>query len=180
MDGLTFLRKLMRQHPMPVVLCTEQAERAVTALEMGALEVIAKPDWRDPAKMAGWAHESPGEHSQRRARRTLADARGSHRGSTRPPPHGRCRSCRRLPYVPRGQLTERDRSPSASAPGACRPSSNCWPDFPADAPGHRDRPAHAAGLHRRLRPAARTTTRTSRSRSPRPSITIRSGPAGHW
>src|SRR5277367_6834882 len=55
MDGLTFLRKLMRQHPMPVVLCTDQAERAVTALEMGAIEVIAKPDWRDPARMAAWA-----------------------------------------------------------------------------------------------------------------------------
>src|SRR3984885_6763303 len=54
MDGLTFLRKLMRQHPMPVVLCTDQAERAVTALEMGAIEVIAKPDWRDPARMAAW------------------------------------------------------------------------------------------------------------------------------
>src|SRR6516225_7099261 len=56
MDGLTFLRKLMRQHPMPVVLCTAQADRAVTALEMGALEVIAKPDWRDPARMAAWSH----------------------------------------------------------------------------------------------------------------------------
>src|SRR5580700_11657311 len=44
MDGLTFLRKLMRQHPMPVVLCTSQAERAVTALQMWAMEVIAKPD----------------------------------------------------------------------------------------------------------------------------------------
>src|SRR3954468_8691980 len=56
MDGLTFLKKLMRQHPMPVVLCTDQAERAVTALEMGAIEVIAKPDWRDPVKMASWAN----------------------------------------------------------------------------------------------------------------------------
>src|SRR5436309_10322323 len=56
MDGLTFLRKLMRQHPLPVVLCTDQAERAVTALEMGAIEVIAKPDWRDPARMAAWSH----------------------------------------------------------------------------------------------------------------------------
>src|SRR5271165_6169713 len=56
MDGLTFLRKLMRQHPMPVVLCTDQAERAVTALEMGAIEVIAKPDWQDPAKMEAWGH----------------------------------------------------------------------------------------------------------------------------
>ena len=51
MDGLTFLRKLMRQHPMPVVLCTSQAERAVTALEMGAIEVIAKPDWNDANRL---------------------------------------------------------------------------------------------------------------------------------
>ena len=56
MDGLTFLRKLMRQHPLPVVLCTSVADRAVTALEMGALEVIAKPDWRDPEKMATWGN----------------------------------------------------------------------------------------------------------------------------
>ncbi len=57
MDGLTFLRKLMRQHPLPVVLCTSIADRALSALEMGALEVIPKPDWRDPAKMAAWAGE---------------------------------------------------------------------------------------------------------------------------
>src|SRR4051794_35119965 len=55
MDGLTFLRKLMRQHPMPVVLCTAQAERAVTALEMGALEVIAKPDWNNANRMTEWS-----------------------------------------------------------------------------------------------------------------------------
>src|ERR687893_19404 len=55
MDGLTFLKKLMRQHPLPVVLCTSIADRALSALEMGALEVISKPDWRDPAKMANWA-----------------------------------------------------------------------------------------------------------------------------
>jgi two-component system chemotaxis response regulator CheB len=55
MDGLTFLRKLMRQHPMPVVLCTTQAERAVTALEMGAIEVIAKPDWSNSGRMSEWS-----------------------------------------------------------------------------------------------------------------------------
>jgi two-component system chemotaxis response regulator CheB len=55
MDGLTFLRKLMSQHPMPVVLCTAQAERAVTALEMGALEVIAKPDWNDAGRLSEWS-----------------------------------------------------------------------------------------------------------------------------
>jgi two-component system chemotaxis response regulator CheB len=57
MDGLTFLRKLMSQHPLPVVLCTSIADRALSALEMGALEVISKPDWRDPAKMANWSSD---------------------------------------------------------------------------------------------------------------------------
>src|SRR5450631_3985021 len=52
MDGLTFLRKLMSQHPLPVVMCTSIPDRALSALEMGALEVIPKPDWRDPEKMA--------------------------------------------------------------------------------------------------------------------------------
>src|SRR5262245_20278842 len=56
MDGLTFLKKLMRQHPIPVVLCTAQAERAVKALEMGAIEVIAKPDWNNADRMAEWSH----------------------------------------------------------------------------------------------------------------------------
>jgi two-component system, chemotaxis family, protein-glutamate methylesterase/glutaminase len=55
MDGLTFLKKLMRQHPLPVVLCTTQAERAVTALEMGAIEVIPKPDWSQAGRLAEWS-----------------------------------------------------------------------------------------------------------------------------
>ena len=55
MDGLTFLKKLMRQHPLPVVLCTTQAERAVTALEMGAIEVIPKPDWTQAGRLAEWS-----------------------------------------------------------------------------------------------------------------------------
>src|SRR5277367_2798376 len=55
MDGLTFLSKLMRQHPLPVVLCTAQAERAVTALEMGAIEVIAKPNWQDASQLSEWS-----------------------------------------------------------------------------------------------------------------------------
>ena len=47
MDGLTFLRKLMSQHPLPVVICstlTEQGSDAyMRALEYGAVEVITKP-----------------------------------------------------------------------------------------------------------------------------------------
>lgn len=47
MDGLTFLEKIMRQRPIPVVICSTLAgsgtETALAALEKGAVEVIAKP-----------------------------------------------------------------------------------------------------------------------------------------
>ena len=47
MDGLTFLRKLMRHRPMPVIVISSlgqaSCEAAVTALREGAVEVIAKP-----------------------------------------------------------------------------------------------------------------------------------------
>lgn len=54
MDGLTFLKKLMRQHPLPVLLCTNHAERGLTGLELGALEVISKPDWERREELAAW------------------------------------------------------------------------------------------------------------------------------
>jgi two-component system chemotaxis response regulator CheB len=47
MDGITFLKKLMRQHPIPTVVCStlvaERSETAILALESGAVELIAKP-----------------------------------------------------------------------------------------------------------------------------------------
>jgi two-component system, chemotaxis family, protein-glutamate methylesterase/glutaminase len=47
MDGLTFLRKIMEQHPIPVVICSSLAEggteTALRALDYGAVEVIHKP-----------------------------------------------------------------------------------------------------------------------------------------
>ncbi|MGA9527802.1 MAG: chemotaxis response regulator protein-glutamate methylesterase [Terriglobales bacterium] len=47
MDGLTFLRKIMEQHPIPVVICSSLAEKgaqsALKAMEYGAVEIIAKP-----------------------------------------------------------------------------------------------------------------------------------------
>jgi len=47
MDGITFLRKLMAQRPIPVVMCsslTEQgSETLLQALEAGAVDVILKP-----------------------------------------------------------------------------------------------------------------------------------------
>jgi two-component system chemotaxis response regulator CheB len=47
MDGLTFLRKIMDQHPIPVVICSslaiEGSETTLKALEYGAVEIITKP-----------------------------------------------------------------------------------------------------------------------------------------
>ena len=47
MDGITFLQKIMSQHPIPVVICSSVAQNgsdtAFKALECGAVEIIAKP-----------------------------------------------------------------------------------------------------------------------------------------
>lgn len=47
MDGLTFLRKLMAQCPVPVVVCSTltagRSDTALKALEYGAVEIIDKP-----------------------------------------------------------------------------------------------------------------------------------------
>jgi two-component system chemotaxis response regulator CheB len=47
MDGLTFLEKIMSQHPIPVVICssltTKGSDVALAALERGAVDIITKP-----------------------------------------------------------------------------------------------------------------------------------------
>jgi two-component system chemotaxis response regulator CheB len=47
MDGLTFLKKLMSQHPIPVVICSslagDSAQSTFKALEYGAVDIITKP-----------------------------------------------------------------------------------------------------------------------------------------
>ena len=133
MDGLTFLRKLMRQHPMPVLLCTDQAERAVTALEMGALEVIAKPDWRDPAKMAAWAGNLL-ESVRNAARAGHLPMREDRPGSAGELEHSADVILPRTSYSPRGALTDRVIAVGASTGGvqAVQQLLEC---FPADSPG---------------------------------------------
>ena len=48
MDGLTFLKKLMRHHPMPVIIISSLAQNscqiALEAMREGAVEVVAKPN----------------------------------------------------------------------------------------------------------------------------------------
>ena len=47
MDGITFLQKLMNQHPIPVVICStlvgDGSATALRAMESGAVDIIAKP-----------------------------------------------------------------------------------------------------------------------------------------
>ena len=47
MDGITFLGRLMAQHPIPVIICSTlteaNSETALAALEKGAVEIITKP-----------------------------------------------------------------------------------------------------------------------------------------
>ncbi len=47
MDGLTFLKKLMRYYPIPVIVVSsvapEGSDTAIEAMELGALDVVSKP-----------------------------------------------------------------------------------------------------------------------------------------
>jgi two-component system chemotaxis response regulator CheB len=134
MDGLTFLRKLMRQHPLPVVLCTSVADRAVAALEMGALEVIAKPDWRDAERLAAW------KAGLLESIRTAARAgRLPLREDRAPPPsssdsrHSADSILPRMAYLPRGGTSERVIAVGVSTGGVQaiqRFLSGCLPDMP--------------------------------------------------
>lgn len=55
MDGLTFLKKIMHQAPMPVLVISNQtargAESALKALESGAVDVMTKPGLSNPLEM---------------------------------------------------------------------------------------------------------------------------------
>ncbi len=47
MDGLTFLKKLMAENPIPTIICSSKTEKggknALTAVELGAVDIIQKP-----------------------------------------------------------------------------------------------------------------------------------------
>ena len=74
MDGITFLRKLMAQHPMPVVMCSSLTEAGsetlMQALEAGAVDVILKPR----VDAAQFLQESQHPHLRRRQSRGAGQA----------------------------------------------------------------------------------------------------------
>lgn len=77
MNGLTFLAKLMKYHPLPTVvvssLTPKNSEMALKALELGAVEVIAKP---------GSTFSTPDSYLLRHAVRAAAIARVERKNST--------------------------------------------------------------------------------------------------
>jgi two-component system chemotaxis response regulator CheB len=91
MDGLSFLAKLMRHFPLPVVVVSSRAARdratAVRALALGAVEVIAKPG-------SSLATQRLGEELARAVRTAAAACVGRREGppaaAAAPPPvlHG--------------------------------------------------------------------------------------------
>ena len=94
MDGLSFLDKLMKQHPIPVVICSSLASAgsatALSALERGAVEIIEKPRTGTPRE---WKESSihicdavrAAARTRRPPRRFDAAAPVRSTGSTRPP-----------------------------------------------------------------------------------------------
>jgi two-component system chemotaxis response regulator CheB len=135
MDGLTFLRKLMRQHPLPVVMCTSIADRALSALEIGAMEVIAKPDWRDPSKMSVWAANLL-ESIRNAARAGMM--RQKIKTEPKPPTaEGRLSADTILPRQPfqsRGPITDKIVAVGVST-GGVQAVHQLLAGFPADSPG---------------------------------------------
>ena len=130
MDGLTFLKKLMRQHPLPVIVCTDHVQRGLAALELKALEVIAKPGWVDARAPAGWGA---------RLRSSLRLATG-----LPPAPDGTRREAEtrdaiepflpRRPYYAPGAPSRRIVAVGAST-GGVQAIHQLLAAFPADAPG---------------------------------------------
>lgn len=51
MNGLEFLRRIMAQHPMPVVVISSSENRVLEALEAGAVDFVAKPRGIKPEDM---------------------------------------------------------------------------------------------------------------------------------
>ena len=51
MDGIEFLRKLMPQYPLPVVMISSLSDKVFDALQAGAVDFVAKPRNSDRAQL---------------------------------------------------------------------------------------------------------------------------------
>jgi two-component system chemotaxis response regulator CheB len=129
MDGLTFLRKLMRQHPIPVILCTDHPERGLTGLQLGAVEVIAKPDWNDSHRLDAWGAKL---RESLRSALAIPAQDDPHPGPA--PRHDAEVILPRRPYSSRGAPAGRIIAIGAST-GGVQAIGQLLADFPPETPG---------------------------------------------
>lgn len=129
MDGLTFLRRIMADDPIPVVVCSGSAgrgtETAIRALEEGAVEVIGKP----ALGLKDFLHEQGEEFMQ--IIRSAAEAKVTRRGPTP--------FLRDLPPLPSARPVLRPKTEAIIALGASTGGPEALravlETFPEDAPG---------------------------------------------
>ncbi|MCR5481632.1 MAG: chemotaxis response regulator protein-glutamate methylesterase [Clostridia bacterium] len=57
MDGIAFLRKLMPQYPLPVIVVSSVGENVFNALNAGAVDFVTKPDFTKPGGTIAFINE---------------------------------------------------------------------------------------------------------------------------
>lgn len=93
MDGITFLRNLMRLRPMPVVMVSTLTEAGadvtLQALELGAIDFVTKPSVDVAHGLEAYAQELASKiHTAAKARLQSHAAATGRAASERPPPAG--------------------------------------------------------------------------------------------
>lgn len=105
MDGITFLSNLMRLRPMPVVMVSSLtqpgADVTLTALELGAIDFVAKPKLDVARGLEGYAEElvakvTMAAHARVRPSAARGGAAPAASGSTAPQVMARVRTTERL------------------------------------------------------------------------------------
>ena len=174
MDGITFLRKMMAQRPIPVVMCSSLTEAGLGNADAGA------------GGRRGRRHPEAEDRRCRPSRRSGDRGSATRSRARRAPGVGRRRGCAtaRPARRPADEADRRRHAAAADAAGPWRSTTEMvvcigastggtealrevLEALPANCARHRHRPAHAGEIHRRLRPAARTACARSRSRRPR-------------
>jgi len=57
MNGIEFLKKLMPQYPLPVIVVSSSSNNVLDALKAGAVEFVTKPDMTRPGGMSSFINE---------------------------------------------------------------------------------------------------------------------------
>lgn len=57
MDGIAFLKKLMPQYPLPVIVVSSIGKNVFDVLDAGAVDFVAKPDAGKPGSMSSFINE---------------------------------------------------------------------------------------------------------------------------